>query len=138
MKGSNIKFMELLRGPLAALHELQRAELCLNSLGLNRSDVACEIGCGAGITSFLLSERCKKVIAIDISPKMIKKAQDKIDKNNWENIELICADLTKKDLNIKADAAIFCLVLSLIPNYEEIICKTIRLLKSNSLLVAVD
>ena len=113
----------------------------VKEIGLKKGDVVLDLGCGTGLLfKDLIAAVGKsgKVIAIDISPKMIKKAQDKIDKNNWKNIELICADLTKKDLNIKADAAIFCLVLSLIPNYEEIICKTLRLLKSNSPLVVVD
>ena len=83
-KVDSIKYVELLRGPLAALHELQRAELCFNSLGLNKSDVVCEIGCGAGFASFWLSKRCKKVIAIDISEPLIEFLSKRPHPNNLE------------------------------------------------------
>ena len=36
-----------------------------------------------------------KIIGIDLSQGMLEKAKEKIDKNEWENIQLFTADATK-------------------------------------------
>jgi len=49
-----------------------------------------EIGCGKGEFSFLLSQKSKRVIAVDLADKMIEKAKVL----HWnKNIEYICANI---------------------------------------------
>ena len=61
-----------------------------------------------------------KIIGVDFSSEMLKKTKEKIRKNNWENIELIEADITKFEdkLDIKADVGVCTLGMSIIPEYK--------------------
>jgi ubiquinone/menaquinone biosynthesis C-methylase UbiE len=51
---------------------------------------ALEIGCGTGAFARLLSKRCKRVIALDLSPEMIRVARSR--STQFENIEFQLAD----------------------------------------------
>jgi ubiquinone/menaquinone biosynthesis C-methylase UbiE len=52
---------------------------------------ALEIGCGTGEFSRLLAERCGKVLAIDLSPQMIRLAQER--SNLYPNIDFVTGDV---------------------------------------------
>src|SRR5918992_294392 len=49
---------------------------------------ALEIGCGTGELARLLAERCERVLAVDLSPRMIEAALSK----DHPNIEYLVAD----------------------------------------------
>ncbi len=51
-----------------------------------------DVGCGTGSYAFALSDRCKKVVGVDLSPRMIEIAKEKSRKENVSNIEFYCAD----------------------------------------------
>lgn len=56
----------------------------------NDMDTCLEIGCGKGELSSMLSEKCNKVIAVDLADKMIEKAKILYPK---ENLEYICENI---------------------------------------------
>jgi len=56
----------------------------------NRVETCLDIGCGKGELSFMLSEKCEKVIAVDLADKMIEKAKVLHPK---KNIEYICGNI---------------------------------------------
>ena len=51
---------------------------------------ALEIGCGTGAFARLLAERCKRVIALDLSPEMIRVARSR--SSQFANLEFQLAD----------------------------------------------
>ena len=51
-----------------------------------------DIGCGPGTLALMLSSRCKKVVGVDISKKMIKYANRQKKKAGSDNISFICED----------------------------------------------
>jgi len=51
------------------------------------TDVVVDVGCGTGKLSLVFASIAKKVIAIDISSKMLKKAREETEKNDIRNIE---------------------------------------------------
>nr|WP_246583111.1 class I SAM-dependent methyltransferase [Clostridium simiarum] len=57
-----------------------------------------DVGCGTGSYALALSDRCKKVIGVDLSPRMIEIAKEKAQKENVTNIEFYCADWHNMDL----------------------------------------
>lgn len=61
-----------------------------------------------------------KIIGVDFSSEMLKAAEEKISKKNWENIELIKADVTEFEdkLDEKADVGVCTLGMSIIPDYK--------------------
>jgi ubiquinone/menaquinone biosynthesis C-methylase UbiE len=67
------------------------AEL-IEKIAINSSDVVVDFGCGPGYYTIDLAKKAKKVVAVDISPEMLKKAQRKAQKANMKNIEFMQSD----------------------------------------------
>ncbi len=57
-----------------------------------------DVGCGAGKYSFALSDACHQVTGLDLSPKMIEKANEKKTELGKENIEFYVNDWHASDL----------------------------------------
>jgi len=60
---------------------------------LNRGDVVLEIGAGLGFLTQLLSERCGRVIAIEIDPTLTKMLKERL--QGLQNVDLIEGDLLR-------------------------------------------
>ncbi|HAJ59288.1 MAG TPA: class I SAM-dependent methyltransferase [Cyanobacteria bacterium UBA8543] len=63
-----------------------------------------EIGCGTGAFTRLLAERSKRVVAIDLSPKMIEIA--KVQSGHYTNINFQVADILKWEFPVEQFDAI--------------------------------
>ncbi len=79
--------------------------------------------CGSGLDFPHILEKIGKdgkIIGVDFSSEMLKKAKEKIRKEKWENIELIEADITKfrNILNEQFDVGVCTLGMSIIPEYK--------------------
>lgn len=64
---------------------------------IGKEDLVIEIGPGLGSMTALLVEKAKKVICIELDPKMIKILNDRF--IAYHNIELLNEDVLKIDLN---------------------------------------
>ena len=53
-----------------------------------------DIGCGTGAIVFRLAKKCKRVIGIELSSKMIQYANTQKEKGNYPNVEFIHGDAT--------------------------------------------
>jgi SAM-dependent methyltransferase len=56
---------------------------------------ALEVGCGTGAFARLLAKRCKRVVALDLSPEMIRVARAR--STGFENLEFQLADAVQWD-----------------------------------------
>lgn len=95
-------------------------------------DNCLEAGCGTGKNTEFLITKSKKITAVDLSEKMLKKAEEKI-KN--DNIEFKQADITKPwnfSLN-KFDLITFSLVLEHIESLDFIFQQIINTIDKNGL-----
>jgi len=63
---------------------------------LNNEDVVLEVGAGLGFLTRLLSQRCKKVVALEVDPKLIQALHEQL--QGVENIELIEGDILKASI----------------------------------------
>jgi 16S rRNA (adenine1518-N6/adenine1519-N6)-dimethyltransferase len=62
--------------------------LMVSYASLNKNDVVLEIGAGLGFLTRLLSQKCKRVIAIEADPRLMKVLRSELkDLNNVESIE---------------------------------------------------
>lgn len=52
-----------------------------------KNEVALDVGCGTGIISIKMAKRGAKIYGLDISPKMIEKLEEKIEKQNLKNFK---------------------------------------------------
>ena len=87
-----MQLTSLLQAPLSTLHTLRETRLCLNYIGVEEGDLVCEIGCGNGFTSFILSKLVKQVTAVDISEQLIKYLNEQ---SHPHNVRFQVIDVTK-------------------------------------------
>lgn len=86
-------------------------EKTLISLGLHEGDIMADIGCGIGyftIPASMLVGNSGKILAMDISPEMLKEVQMKIEENNISNIETVITE--ENDLKIENDKVSFAFI----------------------------
>jgi len=63
---------------------------------LNNEDLVLEVGAGFGFLTQLLSQRCKKVVAVEVDPKLVQALRQQF--RSVENIELIEGDVLKASI----------------------------------------
>jgi len=65
-------------------------------LGLQPGDRAVELGCGTGLNFPFIVEQIGPeggLIGVDISPKMLAYARERVEREGWKNIELVQSDI---------------------------------------------
>lgn len=68
----------------------------IKHLRLQRGDCIVELGCGSGINFPLVIEQIGpegRLIGVDISPKMLDCARQRIEREGWKNVELVQGDI---------------------------------------------
>ena len=90
---------------------------------LKKGDSVLVFCCGTGLDFPHILKKIGKegeIVGVDFSSEMLQKAKEKIRKENWTNIELIEADITKfgNKLDGKFDAGVCTLGMSIIPDYK--------------------
>jgi putative AdoMet-dependent methyltransferase len=91
-------------------------------LGIKNTDLVLEIGTGTGELALKLSERCKKVVAIDVSKTMINFARMKAESQSKMNVQFYNAGfLTYENPAEPFDIIITQLALHHLPDYWKMI-----------------
>lgn len=67
--------------------------LMISHAAVNDTDVVLEIGAGLGFLTKLLSERCKRVIAVEVDPRLVTILRTEL--SDLENLKLIEGDILK-------------------------------------------
>ena len=118
---------------------------CGNPLALaklKKGDVVLDLGSGAGFDSFLASERVGeygKVIGVDMTEKMIKKARENAKKYNFKNVEFKLGDIENLPLeNNSVDIVISNCVINLAPNKDKVFLEAFRVLKRGGKMFVSD
>ncbi len=98
-------------------------EEAVNDSSLKKGDRVLVFCCGTGLDFPHILKKIGKegtIIGVDFSSEMLKKAEEIINEEKWENIELINADITKFEdrLDKKADVGVCTLGMSIIPDYK--------------------
>lgn len=98
-----------------------------------------DLGAGEGLLSELLARRCKKVIAVDNSEKMIEFGAAKARKNGLKNLEFRLGDLQSPPIEPKSvDLVILSQALHHAGDPAQAIAAAHRLLKSGGQLLILD
>ncbi|MCK5703688.1 MAG: methyltransferase domain-containing protein, partial [Cyclobacteriaceae bacterium] len=87
---------------------------------LKKGDSVLVFCCGTGLDFPHILKKIGKegeIVGVDFSSEMLRKAKEKIEKENWGNVELVEADITKFEdkLDKKFDAGVCTLGMSIIP-----------------------
>jgi SAM-dependent methyltransferase len=83
----------------------------VDTLALGAGDVVLDVGCGTGLNFARLLEPIGdrgRVVGIDLSPHMLARARERVEREGWRNVTLIEASAERADPNVQSDAALLC------------------------------
>ena len=107
----------------------------IQSLIPDHTETCLDIGCGKGELSFLLSQKSKSVIAVDLADKMIEKAKAQY---AGENITYICGNILEMEFeNNSLDAIVTTATAHHLP-YEWLLCFSKDKLREDGRLIILD
>ena len=102
---------------------------------IKKGDTVIDLGSGAGNDCFVAraeTGETGKVIGIDFTPEMIKKANENVKKLGFTNVEFVKGDIDNIPLDSDlADVIVSNCVLNLVPNKQAVFKEIHRVLKPN-------
>jgi len=109
---------------------------------IKEGDVVLDIGSGAGFDAFLAAKKVGesgKVIGVDFSEEMIKKANENARKYNYKNVEFKFGDIEEMPLEDNSvDVVISNCVINLAPDKDKVFREAYRVLKENGKMFVSD
>ncbi len=111
----------------------------IEKLAINPNDVAVDFGCGPGYYTIELAKKAKRVVAVDLSSGMLKKAQNKADKAGVKNIQFLQSNGTNIQIEDSSVDIIFLVtVYHEVGESEAVLKEFNRILKPESKLIIVE
>ncbi len=113
----------------------------VSALKLKLGSTVLDVACGTGLNFPYLEKEIGdkgRIVGVDITPAMLNKANDKIIKYGWKNIELVEQDANQLEFKQTFDGVICCHALSLMPGYKEVVERLVNMLKTGGWLVIMD
>ena len=113
--------------------EWKYRRLTIDRLNLEPGYTVLEIGCGTGLNFGLVEERIGptgKLIGVDLTDAMLAQARARIEREGWQNVELIHQDAASYVFPSNLDGIYSTFALSLVPEAPEIIRKSAHSLKN--------
>ena len=121
------------------LHGRKRA---VARLQLRSDSDVLEVGCGTGLNfRYLLGQldpERGRLVGLDFSPDMLRRARRRVAAHGWKNVELVEADAAKLDLNRQFDGILFAYSLTMVPDWRAAIRRAYEHLKAGGRLVVLD
>lgn len=109
---------------------------------INKGDIVLDLGSGAGFDVFLAAKKVGekgKVIGVDMTPEMIKKAQANAIKYNYNNVEFKLGDIEELPIeNNSVNIIISNCVINLAPNKDKVFKESFRVLKKGGKMFVSD
>jgi len=101
--------------------------------------VVADLGAGEGTLAQLLAQRAEKVIAVDLSPKMVEFGQDLASRNGLTNLEYRIGDIEEPPIDEGSlDLAILSQALHHAEHPQRAIDSAFRILKPGGRLIVLD
>lgn len=126
---------------LIGFREQAYRERAVASLGLRQGDTVVEIGCGTGLNFQLLQRAvgpAGKIIGVDLTEEMLEKAQARVQRHGWANVELINSDAAAFHFPPDIGGIISTFALTLIPEFDAVIKNGSEVLSPGQRLVVLD
>ena len=102
-------------------------------------EVVADLGAGEGTLAQLLAQRAEKVIAVDLSPKMVEFGQNLANQNGLTNLEYRIGDIEEPPIeNATLDLAILSQALHHAEHPQRALDAAFRILKPGGRLIVLD
>lgn len=113
----------------------------IHQLRLQPGQTVLDIACGTGRNFPLILEKIGysgKLIGVDYTGAMLARAQERVKREGWRNVELLQADAARIDLKQTFDAAMSTLAIGVIPDYRNTLNRMIEHLNHGARLAIGD
>jgi ubiquinone/menaquinone biosynthesis C-methylase UbiE len=111
----------------------------VEKLAISPNDVVVDFGCGPGYYTIELAKKAKMVMAVDLSPEMLKKAQKKAAKAGAKNIQFLQSEGKSLQLgDSSVDMILLVTVYHEIGKSEAVLKEFSRVLKPEAKLIIVE
>jgi len=101
-----------------------------------------EIGCGTGLNfdcvAALLDPARGRLVGVDFSEPMLRRARRRVLRHGWSHVDLIVADATRLELGGRFDRVLFGYSLAMIPDWNAAIAAAVRHLVPGGRLVVLE
>ena len=125
---------------LGIRHQAYRAR-ATELLRLSKGDSVVDLGCGTGLNFPSIIERIGpegRLIGIDLTPEMLVRAQERVERSGWRNVELIQSDIAVYDFPEEINGVLSTGVFGYIAEYDRVIKAAAEALVPGGRLVILD
>jgi ubiquinone/menaquinone biosynthesis C-methylase UbiE len=106
---------------------------------LPRNLVLADIGCGTGSLTFELARFAQKVVGVDLSEEMLRRARELAKAKDLDNVEFRLGDVLKLPVQSRSVDAAFCvMVLHFLPDPGPAIAGLCRITRPGGTIILVD
>ena len=126
---------------LIGFREWAYREKAVKALNLKRGDTVVEIGCGTGLNFTLLENEIGtegRIVGVDLTDSMLSRAQERVRRNNWSNVELVQSDAATFPFPRAVDGIISTFALTHVAEFEKVIRAGSEALRPDGRFVVLD
>ncbi|MGD2110640.1 MAG: methyltransferase domain-containing protein [Phycisphaerae bacterium] len=111
-------------------------------LDIQPDSLVLEIGCGTGANFKPIIARLDvdsgRLIGVDFSPAMLRRAGSRITRNRWQNVQLIAAEGAVLPLHASFDCILFSYSLAMMPDWADALDRAVERLAPGGRLVVLE
>lgn len=126
---------------IIGIREFSYRKMAVRALDLKRGDTVVEIGCGTGLNFRFLRAAVGpegKIVGVDLSADMLTAASERIQRNNWSNVELVQGDAATYQFPEGVDGILSTFAITLIPEFDHVIQSGAKAMASGKRFVILD